>query len=189
MPSFGIRDLICSCLLVERSSIATLKKASGIQNGCKVRQPAGSLVIGLVGSECTYRSTKKNAEHRWCIIACHSRREQGLSRDTKHDAQVPNTAKMGPAKSKNKNIILICQSTGKPPGRHFRRCGPLPPSLQAHKEKKMTMTPMEFLTGRFLILGAQFFVDALYRGGKPQRGRRIALNIDHMLTSSSSYTP
>jgi len=34
--------------------------------------------------------------------------------------------------------------------------------------------------GRFLILGGQFFVDALCRGGKPQRGRRIALNIDHI---------
>ena len=37
------------------------------------------------------------------------------------------------------------------------------------------------LAGRFLILGAQFFVDALCRGGKPQRGRRIVLNIDHII--------
>jgi hypothetical protein len=38
------------------------------------------------------------------------------------------------------------------------------------------------LAGRFLILGAQFSVDVLYRGGKPQRGRRIALKIDHIIT-------
>ena len=37
------------------------------------------------------------------------------------------------------------------------------------------------LAGRFLILGAQFFVDALCRGGKPQRGRRIVLKIDHII--------
>jgi hypothetical protein len=37
------------------------------------------------------------------------------------------------------------------------------------------------LAGRFLILGAQFFVDALFRGGKPQRGRRIVLKIDHII--------
>ena len=37
------------------------------------------------------------------------------------------------------------------------------------------------LAGRFLILGAQFFVDALCRGAKPQRGRRIVLKIDHII--------
>ena len=41
------------------------------------------------------------------------------------------------------------------------------------------------LAGRFLILGAQFSVDVLCRGGKPQRGRRIVLKIDHIITSSS----
>jgi hypothetical protein len=39
----------------------------------------------------------------------------------------------------------------------------------------------EVLAGRFLILGAQLFVDALYRGGKPQRGQRIVLKIDHII--------
>jgi hypothetical protein len=38
------------------------------------------------------------------------------------------------------------------------------------------------LAGRVLILGAQFFVDVLCRGGKPQRGRRIVLKIDHIIT-------
>jgi hypothetical protein len=33
------------------------------------------------------------------------------------------------------------------------------------------------LAGRFLILGAQFSVDVLCRGGKPQRARRIVLEI------------
>ena len=31
------------------------------------------------------------------------------------------------------------------------------------------------------IPGAQFFVGALCRGGKPQRGRRIVLNTDHII--------
>jgi hypothetical protein len=35
--------------------------------------------------------------------------------------------------------------------------------------------------GIFLILDAQLFVDALCRGGKPQRGRRIVLKIDHII--------
>ena len=35
---------------------------------------------------------------------------------------------------------------------------------------------------------ARFFVDALCRGGKPQRGRRIVLNIDHIITSSKKPT-
>jgi hypothetical protein len=39
----------------------------------------------------------------------------------------------------------------------------------------------EALAGRFLILGVQLFVGALCRGGKPQRGRRILLNIDHII--------
>jgi hypothetical protein len=38
------------------------------------------------------------------------------------------------------------------------------------------------LAGRFLILGAQLFVEAPYRGGKPQKGRRIVLKIDHIIT-------
>jgi hypothetical protein len=33
-----------------------------------------------------------------------------------------------------------------------------------------------------LHLFSQLFVDALCRGGKPQRGRRIALKIDHIIT-------
>jgi hypothetical protein len=37
------------------------------------------------------------------------------------------------------------------------------------------------LAGRFLILGAQLFVDELCRGGKPQRGRRIVLKINHII--------
>jgi hypothetical protein len=41
----------------------------------------------------------------------------------------------------------------------------------------------EVLAGRFLIFGAQFFVDASCRGGKPQRGRRIVLNVDHITIS------
>ena len=36
------------------------------------------------------------------------------------------------------------------------------------------------LAGRFLILGAQLFLDALCRGGKLQRGIRIAFNIDRI---------
>jgi hypothetical protein len=37
------------------------------------------------------------------------------------------------------------------------------------------------LAGRFLILGEHFFLVALCRGGKPQRGRRIVLKIDHII--------
>jgi hypothetical protein len=39
------------------------------------------------------------------------------------------------------------------------------------------------LAGRFLIFGAQFFVNALCRGGKLQRGRRIVLKTDHITIS------
>jgi hypothetical protein len=45
------------------------------------------------------------------------------------------------------------------------------------------------LAGRFLILGAQFFVDALCRGAKPQRGRRIVLNIDHIIIITPPSRP
>jgi hypothetical protein len=37
----------------------------------------------------------------------------------------------------------------------------------------------------FLMPGAQFSVDVLYRGGKPQRGRRIVLKIDHIITTEN----
>ena len=44
----------------------------------------------------------------------------------------------------------------------------------------------EVLAGRFLILDAHLFVDVLYRGRKPQKGRRTALDIDYIIITSLS---
>jgi hypothetical protein len=43
--------------------------------------------------------------------------------------------------------------------------------------------------GDFLSLAAQFSIVVLYRGGKPQRGRRIVLKIDHITTTTPITDP